>query len=299
MPIHMPARAVYEYSCLMYGSSDAGDEVFHPYVTPIHGWDVQYPDVIGEHGVRLWPALIKCDLYVLGLSHLWRSHESVLADGVEKLQRTIHNAVTAREQCRWWQRVQAAPILRTYRQLKLPNTLQMEEYLQVSHRGWNDAVRLGQLALTRIRCGKNELMINIGRYQRPVVPATERFCRMCEGEHVEAEQHFLLHCDYYHEQRLELYSAITLTITHQYTDSEPSMIPAVVNEFDMYTQPVSSQLLIMCGGTHVCMKKKWCQQKVRVLVMKAIHAWLVVRKKILAHMDEHEQSSDESDEEIM
>ena len=55
--------------------------------------------------------------------------------------------------------------------------------------------------LTKIRISAHKLEIEIGRYTRPPVIASERYCKICNKSEVEDEKHFLLSCEKYSEQR--------------------------------------------------------------------------------------------------
>ena len=68
-------------------------------------------------------------------------------------------------------------------------------------------------ALTKLRISSHKLEIERGRYRRPtIVPAAERFCKLCNSGEVEDEFHFLAKCELYKEERqafLEKLSSFT------------------------------------------------------------------------------------------
>jgi hypothetical protein len=65
MPSDSPVRHVYEASSISHASTDAGDFRVHA-VEPEEGWDIVRPDSASA-GQTLWCALLKCDLFQLGL----------------------------------------------------------------------------------------------------------------------------------------------------------------------------------------------------------------------------------------
>ena len=54
--------------------------------------------------------------------------------------------------------------------------------------------------MSKIRLSAHSLAIETGRYGRPPVPATERFCKYCKDK-VENEIHFILDCPLYKSVR--------------------------------------------------------------------------------------------------
>jgi hypothetical protein len=50
--------------------------------------------------------------------------------------------------------------------------------------------------LTKIRVSAHSLAIETGRYSRPKIPASERFCKFCKNV-MEDEKHFILNCPQY------------------------------------------------------------------------------------------------------
>jgi hypothetical protein len=47
--------------------------------------------------------------------------------------------------------------------------------------------------MTKIRVSAHSLAIETGRYSRPKIPASERFCKFCKNV-MEDEKHFILNC---------------------------------------------------------------------------------------------------------
>ena len=156
-----------------------------------------------------WPAQIKADLHTLGLQHEWQRRTAFRSDEIDEWRRIVKQEVTRRENSRWWREVNKSILLQLhYAVLKssrpIPR-LVLEPYLTVPHGGWNDRVRLGRCALTRLRSGTSELRIHTGRFVGP--QRAERICRLCADD-VETESHFLLDCSFYSTDRQQLWSSI-------------------------------------------------------------------------------------------
>ena len=186
MPIDSPARQVYDATMELNARTNSGDYQV-PAVEPSEGWEVHRPPTreISDHGLNtspgmtLWCTQLKCDLYQLGLSKYWLNPSLIESEfGTHHLWRSkVKKVVGEREQARWWKSAMNSDLLRTYRILKEPIQLQREFYLTVPHGGWNDRIRIGRCALTRLRCGTNELRIHTGRMER--LEVEDRLCPFC------------------------------------------------------------------------------------------------------------------------
>ena len=80
--------------------------------------------------------------------------------------------------------------------------------------------------LTKLRVSAHSLAIETGRYKRPYLPASERFCKCCSVE-IEDETHFLLYCPLYRELR-EKYNIL-------------SQIPKGQNDFYIITKVINPE----------------------------------------------------------
>ena len=96
--------------------------------------------------------------------------------------------------------VTITPFLRTYRLFK--EGREMEPYL---YRVKESKYRI---AISRLRASSHVLEIERGRYTRPKTPITERLCPFCNV--VEDEQHFLLICKIYDQERNRMFSKISI-----------------------------------------------------------------------------------------
>ena len=62
--------------------------------------------------------------------------------------------------------------------------------------------------LTKFRLSSHHLEIEKGRHARPKIPVEQRKCSKCDLNVVESETHFLIECDFYTEERRNLYSKL-------------------------------------------------------------------------------------------
>ncbi len=99
---------------------------------------------------------------------------------------------------KWKEHVTGQSKLHTYQTFK--KELKMEPYVMSN-------LPLNQRTLVAsLRCGCLPLQIEIGQWggeHSRSVPVEECICELCVGEHVEDEGHFLFHCEYYWEIRVD------------------------------------------------------------------------------------------------
>ncbi len=83
----------------------------------------------------------------------------------------------------------------------------MELYLQLK-RDYKPAEYLScvkdhklRKTLTKYRLSDHGLAIERGRHRQRWQPQEQRLCSLCSQKELETEEHFLLHCDYYHHIR--------------------------------------------------------------------------------------------------
>jgi len=287
MPHVHPVRLVYQASANYDAHSDAGDEPF-PRVDADDGFEVMRPNN-QKHGWNLWPAQVQRDLYSLGLEECWRRPESLLemfrtADTNEKRSKEwkimIKQKVKKREQVRWKRCIHTQTMLRTYIQFKSELCLEDSEYLCDPHGGWNDLGLSARKFLTQLRTGSNQLRINTGRWCE--LPVEERICLMCAKE-VETEQHFLLECSYYENERMELFSSVDKMIA---ASSHASIVAAGGDEFIMKNLPTSEQLSIMMANNHTIIEREKLSQKVRRMIALELVSWQKKRENQLEMMEE-------------
>ena len=92
------------------------------------------------------------------------------------------------------------PKLRTYKLFK--REFRLEEYL-TSHNNINHV-----LSLAKFRISSHNLAIETGRYTRPKTPECDRLCIHCDQNETETEQHFLLKCPRYINERNILFQTV-------------------------------------------------------------------------------------------
>ena len=67
--------------------------------------------------------------------------------------------------------------------------------------------------IARFRMSSHTLGIETGRHAKPKTPKEERKCRYCNLDDVEDEEHFLLKCPLYSEERLSLFNSVVLNVS--------------------------------------------------------------------------------------
>ena len=67
-------------------------------------------------------------------------------------------------------------------------------------------------ATTKLRISCHKLHIETGRYNR--TPLEERICRHCNLNTIEDEEHLVLECSLYNEERAELYKLLQCMFPH-------------------------------------------------------------------------------------
>ena len=67
--------------------------------------------------------------------------------------------------------------------------------------------------IARFRMSSYTLAIETGRHAKPKIPKEERKCRKCNLDYVEDEEHFLLKCPLYSEERLSLFNSVVLNVS--------------------------------------------------------------------------------------
>lgn len=99
--------------------------------------------------------------------------------------------------------------------------------------------------LAKIRLGCLELEIETGRYSRPIIPAEERLCQVCENGqgNVEDEFHFIMECDRYTYERAGWLNSLTVAPNLQESDKE-TILKTVLNEPENIKS--TAQFLINC-----------------------------------------------------
>ena len=91
--------------------------------------------------------------------------------------------------------------LRTYSKFK--KEFQIEKYLLSTQSKRNRA------EYAKLRISAHKLAIEMGRYHRPnKIPADSRFCIFCKDGSIEHEEHFILKCKLYSQERNECFNKL-------------------------------------------------------------------------------------------
>ena len=67
--------------------------------------------------------------------------------------------------------------------------------------------------IPKFRMSSHTLAIETGRHAKPKIAKEERNCRYCNLDDVEDEEHFLLKCPLYNEERLSLFNSVVLNVS--------------------------------------------------------------------------------------
>ena len=262
MPANSPTRLVYDET-LRFHAANACESDGVPAVRPCEGWQV-YRAPIATAVSSLWCAQLQRDLFTLGLESAWNDPATVVALAQTAWKERVKVAVRIREQSRWWAEVQRRPLLATYATLKQSGKLQQEAYLAVPHGGWNDRVRLGRIALTRIRTGCNLLRIHTGRWER--LEEEHRLCQMCAAE-IETEQHFLLRCSFFQQQRDLLFASLE-SLVHTAATAD-----ATASSWRVRNESADSQLLLLTTTRHPRIQAGRMQRDALRVILIALAEW--------------------------
>ena len=66
--------------------------------------------------------------------------------------------------------------------------------------------------LAKLRTGSLHLRIETGRWND--TPLEQRTCNLCDGQHLENEVHFAVHCSHYDDIRQSFYDSVQYKIPH-------------------------------------------------------------------------------------
>ena len=130
----------------------------------------------------------------LHLEHLWESEGSEVGRNVNKL---VKQLVRRKDEDDWREAMKTKRKLRLYRRLK--DRLVLERYVI-------EFDRSRRRQLTMLRGGTNYLRIERGRWVGE--REHERVCNVCMCDEVEDERHFLLACQMYVRERVEMFERI-------------------------------------------------------------------------------------------
>ena len=98
--------------------------------------------------------------------------------------RLVVDFLTQKHQTSWRNSVMEMPKLRTYKNIN--ETFSVQPYVR------SNISRQDRSLIARMRCGVFPIELELGRYRG--IPADRRFCKKCDTNSVEDENHFLLTC---------------------------------------------------------------------------------------------------------
>ena len=71
----------------------------------------------------------------------------------------------------------------------------------ISYEPYLSCPRFARSLIARLRCSSHDLLVETGRWSRPVLPYINRICTRCNLNLIEDEFHFVLICPAYVELR--------------------------------------------------------------------------------------------------
>ena len=174
-------------------SSECSSIVKHCYMTLLD---------LHNSGQENWCSVVKSILEAADSVHCWLEQKIDRHD-ITTIKESIYNnfMISCMTDI---QNADKNPKLRTYKLFK--KEFRLEPYLSecnnINH----------TQSLTRFRISAHNLAIETGRYTKPKTPAENRLCIYCNQNSVETEQHFLLKCPLYLDNRKILFDIIKVAI---------------------------------------------------------------------------------------
>ena len=106
-------------------------------------------------------------------------------------------------------------------------------------------------AIAKIRTSSHTLMIEKGRHKN--IPISERICQVCNSGHIENEEHFLLHCKDFEQERQLFVNKINTSYPSFVNSSPRIKIIFLLNNKSNKILRMSSSFILNCfrkRGTH-------------------------------------------------
>ena len=112
-------------------------------------------------------------------------------------------------------------------------------------------MHLGRRAMTRLRCGTNELRLHTGRFDG--TPEVQRLCVSCIDipagvQHVEDERHFLLECEYHQQGRIKLWRSLTQIVAEYRRQADGDDM--LDSPFNAGRLSADERFTLLTGGSH-------------------------------------------------
>jgi hypothetical protein len=89
--------------------------------------------------------------------------------------------------------------------------------------------RQQQIALSKLRLSNHKLQIEMGRYTKPKTDRAQRLCKLCNEGVVEDENHFLLQCPVFADERKELLEKLLPT------DKTPLNLQQLLSKYTLHS----------------------------------------------------------------
>ena len=149
-------------------------------------------------GFNSWACKIRCILEKYDMCNVWDNECE--ATNYMDFNKYFKDCVFDNYVQQWEKELSQFPVLRSYVSYK--QAFGLENYLlQLQDR------RLRKV-LSQFRLSSHRLQIEVGRHHKPKIPVEKRICILCNANCIEDEEHLLLHCSFYHEERVHLFCKI-------------------------------------------------------------------------------------------
>ena len=145
-------------------------------------------------GFNTWASKVKAILSLYNLEHYWHLDDACDVNFLKYFRKTIQEQYIDKWHCE----IKNVSKLSTF--ITFKTKFEMEKYLLCVKN-----FKLRKL-LTKLRLSSHDLYIEKGRYSN--VPREKRICNMCNLQCVETEEHFILHCPFYQEERVKLFAIV-------------------------------------------------------------------------------------------
>lgn len=183
-----------------------------------------------------WCTVVQDILKEANLENCW-DNQTIEKESIQKIKIMIHQNFMSN--CiREIQNSEKNPKLRTYKLFK--TEFKLENYLIMSN-NYNHTV-----SLARLRISSHNLAIETGRYTKPKTPIIDRKCIHCSMNEVETEQHFLLSCPLYNEERKGLLETSKQILTNLEHENDDDKFIKIMSSHEPTLLKVLSKFISVC-----------------------------------------------------
>ena len=163
-------------------------------------------------GFQTWVSQIEQILNINNLQKFWVDQLPLDDHDLKNLNISLQVKFTQN----WEENIDKFPILRFYKKFK--TNFVIEPYLYLIK---DNKLRK---TLSKFRLSSHSLKIETGRHTKPKTPLEKRTCTLCNFNAIESEEHLLLHCPLYQEERIYLFSKIISHGVHIENNSNPNSV---------------------------------------------------------------------------